>query len=230
MNASEFGVCRCGFKKIDHGKPKALFTTSSEAPKPASEQPPKAATEKPSNPPVPVDQPTSKEPAKPTASENVRSSPCNHFEVDLKGTFGHCKCGFSREDHKSAGTIADPEPRVFAGVHIADAKRSTVTAKGTTPHPGKQAKPCDNYQVDMNGQTYGDCLCGHARMKHKQFQQVKKTQNVDPEEEEVVPEPEPEAPKVIIRDGEHPCEKFELDLANTGGYGHCLCGFVFCKK
>jgi hypothetical protein len=33
-------------------------------------------------------------------------------------------------------------------------------------------------------------------------------------------------PEVIVRDGKHPCVKFELDLKNDkGGYGFCLCGF-----
>jgi len=216
MNASEFGLCKCGFKKLDHGKPKEQFMTKPAAPaipasRPVAEAPKPAPTEpEPAAPPAP-------------ASNSKKSAlPCNHFEIDITGTFGFCKCGHSREEHKAAGTLAEPEPRIFAGVHIEDAKRATIAAMPKPgAHPGKQAKPCDNYQVDMNGKTFGDCLCGHAKAKHKQF----KKGNQDSDEEDEAPKPAPEAPKVIVRDGTQPCEVFELDLKNTGGYGHCICGF-----
>ena len=33
--------------------------------------------------------------------------------------------------------------------------------------------------------------------------------------------------EIIVRDGKHPCVKFELDLKNEkGGYGYCFCGFT----
>lgn len=222
ISASEFGLCKCGFKKIDHGKPKEQFTTKSAD----------AAPIKPAPSPPPVEKPPAsaeKPPAPPSrhaeAAEHKKAAqPCNHFEIDVTGTFGFCKCGFSREDHKNAGTFVEAELRVFAGGHITDSKRATIVSK-PGQHPGKQAKPCDHYQVDTGGQTFGDCMCGHAKTKHKQFQAAKKTHNNNPDEEEVVPEPEPEAPRVIVRDGVHPCEIFELDMKNSGGYGHCICGF-----
>lgn len=186
--------------------------------------PSRAAAPAPSPSPPPAE-PEPQAPPAPASSGHPKSEfPCNHFEIDITGTFGFCKCGHSRDEHKAAGTLAEPEPRLFAGGHIGDAKRATIAQKPGA-HPGKQAKPCENYQVDMNGKTFGDCLCGHAKAKHKQFQATKKALNNDPDEEEVAPAPEPEAPKAILRDGSHPCEKFELDLKNTGGYGHCLCGF-----
>jgi len=220
MQATEFGLCKCGFKKIDHGKPKELFMTKKDGPhppppKPAAAAPPPAAVPPPAPPSRPKEHAeTGKKPA---------PEPCNHFELDLQGTFGFCKCGHSREEHKQAGTLAPPEPRLFAGAHIQDGKRNSIAGKPGAH--GKQAKPCDHYAVDTNGKTFGDCVCGHPKTKHKQFQPVKKGQNNDPDEEEVAPEPEPEAPRVIVRDGTHPCEVFELDLKNQGGYGRCICGF-----
>jgi hypothetical protein len=93
-------------------------------------------------------------------------------------------------------------------------KRPTIVA---SKKPGKQDKPCNHYSVDVNAKTFGDCVCGHGKGKHKEF-----GGHVDDT-------PAPAAPvhvqEVIVRDGHHPCAKFELDMKNTGGYGHCLCGF-----
>jgi len=214
MNASEFGLCKCGFKKMDHGK------AAEEEPKPAA---PVAAKPPPPSAPAPSAAAAS-DPA-PSPAKSPEASPCHKFEIDVTGTtFGHCKCGHSREAHKLAGTIAEPEHRVFAGGHIDDSKRSTIVAKPGA-HPGKQDKPCLQYAVDMNGKTFGDCLCGHAKTKHKQFKPTHKGSYNDPDEEEAAPEPEVEQPRVIVRDGTHPCEVFELDMKNSGGFANCLCGF-----
>ena len=84
---------------------------------------------------------------------------------------------------------------------------------------GKQDKPCDSYEVDMTGKTFGDCMCGHARAKHPQY-----GGKVEPDAK--AEEPPPQEPEVIVRDGTHPCAKFELNMHNAGGYGACLCGFT----
>ena len=223
MSASEFGMCKCGFKKADHDKPREAFMVKKDGA--AAPKPPPPAAAAPSAPAPPAPAAAAPAPAEP-GKKAPAAKPCDHFELDLSGTFGFCKCGHSREEHKQAGTIKEPEPIVFAGAHIQDVKRSTLVNKPGA-HPGKQAKPCDHYAVDMNGKTFGDCLCGHAKAKHKQFQVARKGEYNDPDaEEEAAPEPQPEAPKIIVRDGTHPCEVFELDLKNQGGYGACICGFT----
>jgi hypothetical protein len=139
----------------------------------------------------------------------------------LPAHLGSVNAGHSREEHKAAGTYVEPEQRVFAGGHIGDVKRSTIAPSKAPAHSGKQAKPCDNYQVDMNGATFGDCFCGHAKLKHKQFNKHASDEDADEQAPAVVATPV----KVIVRDGTHPCEVFELDLKNHGGYGACICGF-----
>lgn len=214
VSASEFGSCKCGFKKAEHGKRRDNFLKKNPG---APVPPPRAsdlsklsiATPAAAAPPPPA--PVSR--AKPV----VNQGPCRSYTVDLTGKFGHCKCGFSREDHKHAGTLVEKEHAVFAGGHVADPNRAT-SAPRNVPRQ-KQVKPCADYQVDTNGAQYGDCTCSHPRVKHRQFGMVH-----DVEEPEPIPEPEPVA-EVIVRDGTQPCVKFELDVKNLGGYGACLCGF-----
>jgi len=186
--ATEFGTCVCGWKKSEHGKPRRK---KGEAPPPEA---PAAALH-----------------------EDRNAAPCAHYEVDVLSTkFGNCKCGWSKEDHRAAGTFVEPELREFAGGHGGDPKRPTIAPKKVQ---GKQDKPCYHYQVDVNAKTFGDCLCGHAKKAHREF-----GGHAGEEPAGAAPPPPPPA-EVIVRDGTHPCAKFELDLKNQGGYGACLCGF-----
>jgi hypothetical protein len=86
MNASEFGLCKCGFKKIDHGKPREMFMTKKDAPDVPAPRAPPAPVAAPAPPPPPVHEPVK------TPERRTSEQPCNHFEIDVTGTFGFCKC------------------------------------------------------------------------------------------------------------------------------------------
>ncbi|KAH9256062.1 hypothetical protein BASA81_005838 [Batrachochytrium salamandrivorans] len=211
MSAAEFGSCMCGFKKQDHGKPREQFMSESQLSQ-------AAANKVPVPPPQPAPAAAAPVVVAAPAKEVAATSPCSSYSVDVNGAkFGNCKCGFSKDAHKSAGTYVEPEHKVFAGGHNTEPLRATAVAS-KLKHPGKQPKPCRDYQVDMAGKIFGDCLCGHAKMQHRQF-----NASLGEEEEEQVEAP---APVIIVRDGVHPCEVFELDLKNAGGFANCLCGFT----
>jgi len=220
-------MCTCGFKRSEHGKVQdgsshIRITLAPQGAGGVAENAAKAKDDMSS-----VFFAANASGAIPTIDLSSQGGPCGNFTLDMSGGFGICTCGYSKEDHKKVMKEAERaaliEKMIANGTAAKQAPamppRTTITGKGSVT----AVKACNNYTLNVNGKTFGDCVCGFSKGDHmkkeSKFAQDKEEEEVADKLEEMEPFEEP-----LIRDGVHCCSKFELDVANPN-FDFCLCGF-----
>ena len=86
------------------------------------------------------------------------SLPCDNYQLAMTAKeFGACICGFSRGAH---GLVHAKKDSGGGG------SNAFVLGKNTATTKSKLATPCNKFQLDMAGTTFGVCHCGHLRSDH----------------------------------------------------------------
>lgn len=107
-----FGVCVCGFSRVDHKQVRSLLVPGSEEPH-FNRAKPKTVMSK-NKAPSPTTKPPAQQVSQPfkvsvapvpkfEVKAEGRDGPCSEYRLDLEGrSFGVCKCGWSRPEHYKA--------------------------------------------------------------------------------------------------------------------------------
>jgi hypothetical protein len=93
------------------------------------------------------------------------ASPCSTstFQLDLNAKeFGTCAhCGWKKADHVHSSGV-DPIALIKSEIsHGEVATTRPISVKVNGP-----SEPCNKYKLDVNGETFGVCVCGFAKQAH----------------------------------------------------------------
>lgn len=146
---------------------------------------------------------------------------CHNFTFAINSTrTDMCDCGFPKDDHVSDSKHVSFRMS-FQSVKNRVSKRVTKGLGGRSSAKSSRPKePCDNFEIDLEGDHYGLCNCGFNKVEHDRAAAYKAEEAEEKRKRAAgIKKAAPGAPTA-------PCADFNLDLTNGGGYGVCReCGF-----
>jgi hypothetical protein len=219
LAATEYGMCKCGFKKSDHVQSAAFRA----APRPLASayHPESKPIEK--KPVVLVDQRSASLASVPSVAapeeehgEDDGKHPCDAFDVDLLAKeFGTCKCGFKKSAHSKSAQLAQPK-KPSGGSGFSSVQQAEKQAQEERRREQEEARRREEEE---------------AREKREFEERERKIREMEQahEHEEASTSAAPvtskaAAPEQPASEGPKACDSFEIDL-NAAEFGTCKCGF-----
>jgi len=210
LAATEYGMCKCGFKKNEHVQ-SAAYRAAPRA-LGAVYHPEVKVPEK-----KPISLVDTSSPMHPSAetqedeSTESKAVPCDAFEVDLQAKeFGTCKCGFKKAQHSKSAQLAAP-------------RRPSATAFPTVQLAEKQAQ-----EERQREQEEAQRKATQEARAHQEFlEKERKIREMEGSQEAVAQDPSTATgnqDSEPTNEGPKACDSYEIDL-NAAEFGTCKCGF-----